>query len=66
MNATADIYTTTHNNVLTVPINAVTTRDDNPDQQSQTTNNKVADQNNSTKVNNNLNEVVFVLQKIKP
>ncbi len=69
MNATADIYTTTHNNVLTVPINAVTTRDDNPDQQSLTTNNKVADQNNTTKVNNDLNEVVFVLQKdqtVKP
>lgn len=59
MNATADIYTTTHNNVLAVPINAVTTRDDNAGQSNAA----------SEKVNNDLNEIVFVLQKnqtVKP
>lgn len=75
MSASADIQTNTHNNVLSVPINAVTTRvknsDDivnkpkdsnNPDQ------NNNGDNNNSSNNDNNksafigdLDEVVFVL-----
>lgn len=66
MNASADIQTKTHKNVLIVPINAVTTRDKNGD--------KPANEKKENKQNNNennaepavniedLEEVVFVLQ----
>jgi HlyD family secretion protein len=71
MNASADIQTKTHTNVLAVPINAVTTRDKNSDKSPQ------ADKDDKDKNNNNNNnnqderpvndedieEVVFVLQK---
>lgn len=51
MNASVDIYTETHDNVLTVPINAVTTR------------NSVKPQINPSNVDSELNEVVFIVQK---
>lgn len=69
MNASADIQTKTHNNVLAVPINAVTTRDKNGD--------KPAVDKKDEKENNNsqqdappinmedLEEIVFVLQADK-
>ena len=60
MNASADIQTKTHANVLAVPINSVTTREKNKD--------AAPDKNARTAANNSsdddeLEEVVFVLQK---
>jgi HlyD family secretion protein len=74
MSASADIQTNTHKNVLSVPINAVTTREKNSDvgvnQTHKGSNDaKNDDQNNDnpdTKSNSSptdLDEVVFVLQK---
>ncbi len=65
MSASADIQTKTHENRLSVPINAVTTRDASD---STETKNDVADKNdkNTEEKNTNadeLEEVVFVLQK---
>lgn len=68
MSASADIETNTRNNVLSVPINAVTTREkgtdkvatkeaDKPEQQS-----GLQEQEKST-LSSDLDEVVFVLQK---
>jgi HlyD family secretion protein len=75
MNASADIQTKTHTNVLSVPINAVTTRDkkgDNPnankgDQKGNNNNNDDNNNNNeATDVNTeDLEEVVYVLQPDK-
>ena len=68
MNASADIQTKTHNNVLAVPINAVTTRDKNgdkpaSDKKDNKENNNNDNQQDDTPVNmNDLEEVVFVLQ----
>ncbi|MBN8786274.1 MAG: efflux RND transporter periplasmic adaptor subunit [Terrimonas sp.] len=73
MSASADIQTRTHNNVLSVPINAVTTRDKNDTAASKTK--TVAVKKETTNTDNNasapgssdtnddLLEVVFVLQK---
>ena len=78
MNASADIQTKTHTNVLAVPINAVTVRDkkgDNPN--AAKTGNKGNNNNNNDNGNNNnnsdptpvntddLEEVVYVLQADK-
>ena len=73
MSASADIQTNTHNNVLSVPINAVTTREKNSDNavtKPKDSNN--SDQNNNSNNNNSdnskstsagdLDEVVFVLK----
>lgn len=66
MNASADIQTKTHKNVLIVPINAVTTRDKNGDKPA---NEKKEDKQNNNENNaepavniEDLEEVVFVLQ----
>jgi HlyD family secretion protein len=74
MSASADIQTNTHTNVLSVPINAVTTREKNSDvginQTHKNANDvKSDDQNNDNPDNTknvsptDLDEVVFVLQK---
>jgi HlyD family secretion protein len=67
MNASADIQTKTHTNVLAVPINAVTTRDKNGDKPNNgKENNK--DNNNepaSTAAMDELEEVVFLIQPEK-
>jgi HlyD family secretion protein len=71
MNASADIQTKTHTDVLAVPINAVTTRDKNSDKSPQADKD---DKNKNNSSNNNsqddrpvndedIEEVVFVLQK---
>jgi HlyD family secretion protein len=65
MSASADIQTKTHENRLSVPINAVTTRDVSD---STETRNDVADKNDKSTEEKNmdadeLEEVVFVLQK---
>ena len=63
MSASADIETRTHTNVLSIPINAVTTREKNDS----TANDKPAENGIQSSVANNtsandLDEVVFVLQ----
>ncbi|HLY69440.1 MAG TPA: hypothetical protein VKR53_06900, partial [Puia sp.] len=76
MSASADIQTNTHNNVLSVPINAVTTREKNSDVGvNQTHNDAKSDDQNKDNADNgadntksvasptDLDEVVFVLQK---
>lgn len=73
MSASADIQTKTHNNVLSVPINAVTTRDKNDTASNkskpaiakkETANNDNNNSNTSSSgTNDDLLEVVFVLQK---
>jgi HlyD family secretion protein len=69
MNASADIQTKTHVNVLAVPINAVTTRDKNSDKPKPARESSSAGDNNaaSTPVNNaeEIEEVVFLLQPDK-
>lgn len=72
MNASADIQTKTHSNVIAVPINAVTTREKNSDKQVGHKEIKVdeKEENNSDKDTQPINdidieEVVFVLQKDK-
>ncbi len=60
MNASVDIYTTTHNNVLSVPLNAVTTLD-KTDQTSQINTQKKENEKESHI--DEMHEVVFVLQK---
>jgi HlyD family secretion protein len=65
MSATADIQTKTHNNVLSVPINAVTPRDKSDS--SKTVKNKPAENNSAAAVTatsyDDLEIVVFVLDK---
>lgn len=70
MSASADIQTRTHPNVLTVALNAVTTRDKNTDKApgDQSTNNSSAQNNSnnntrSSASDDDIEEVVFVLQK---
>lgn len=65
MSASADIQTKTHTNVLSIPINAVTTREKNDS----TANTNVAvnansqtDINNNNSANNDLDVVVFIVQ----
>jgi HlyD family secretion protein len=71
MNASADIQTKTHSNVLAVPINAVTTRDKNSDK---ARSKKPSGEENEGDINSNttppandadIDEVVFVLQPDK-
>lgn len=69
MNASAEIQTKTHTNVLAVPINAVTTRDKNGAKQSFDKENidKQNDAVNTSSSNNpdDLEEIVFLLQPDK-
>jgi len=69
MTASADIQTKTHTNVLSVPINAVTTREKNSDNitkanrdVSTTENDNPPDESKQVSVTGDLDEVVFVLQ----
>jgi HlyD family secretion protein len=66
MTASADIQTKTHNDVLSVPINAVTTREKTAGSQAAAKDKKpVEDQNGDVKAvssNGDLDEVVFLLQ----
>jgi HlyD family secretion protein len=65
MTASADIQTKTHNDVLSVPINAVTTREKTAGSQAAAKDKKpVEDQNGDVKATSNgdLDEVVFILQ----
>jgi HlyD family secretion protein len=69
MSASADIQTNTHTNVLSVPLNAVTTRDKNsgkaPNTNDQDNNKNNNSDNNATPASNeeDIEEVVFVVQK---
>jgi HlyD family secretion protein len=71
MTASADIQTKTHTNALSVPINAVTTREKNSDNvsdkktgdDSKKEDNDNMDQGKSTSNAGDLDEVVFALQK---
>lgn len=68
MNASADIQTKTHTNVLAVPINAVTTRDKNSNKTPATDKENKDNSNNATasvSSDDDIEEVVFVLQKDK-
>ncbi len=62
MNASADIQTKTHANVISVPINAVTTRDKDSDKAAVKVDNSSTDKPKSTG-DDEVEEVVFVLQK---
>jgi HlyD family secretion protein len=65
MNASADIQTKTHSNVLSVPINSVTTRDKNGEKKTEgKEENKEINNENAPKPTNDedIEEVVFVLQ----
>ncbi len=66
MTASADIQTRTHANVLSVPLNAVTTRDSNNNATQKTTTASTPDNNNDQNAAqvspDDVNEVVFVLQ----
>ncbi len=66
MNASADIQTKTHTNVLAVPINAVTTRDKNGDTRKADKNDNKDNSNDNTSTtasvsNDDLEVVVFIL-----
>ena len=65
MNASADIQTNTRANVLTVPINAVTTRELGSDKPSAANKEKVDDapESDNTALDADLEEVVFIIQK---
>jgi HlyD family secretion protein len=64
MNASADIQTKTHANVLAVPINAVTTREKNGDNAKGKDKKSEDDEETSTTSGDEeIEEVVFVLQK---
>src|SRR5579862_638239 len=73
MSASADIQTNTHNDVLSLPINSVTTREKNSDNTidkskdvknaNQNNDNNNADNSKSTSAASDLDEVVFVVQK---
>lgn len=64
MSASADIKTKTHSNVLSIPINAVTTREkiDSTDNTSSSINNNQTDVAANTNAANDLDVVVFVIQ----
>ncbi len=67
MTASADIQTRTHAKVLSVPLNAVTTRDTNNNATQKTVTASTPDNNNQNNDNqtaggNDINEVVFILQ----
>ena len=68
MNASADIQTKTHLNALSIPINAVTTRDKKGDVKKEAKKSEDSEETNATAASNSANiddleEVVFVLQK---
>ena len=65
MNASADIQTNTRANVLTVPINAVTTRELGTDKPSGANKEKEDDapESDNTALDADLEEVVFIIQK---
>ena len=66
MSASADIETTTHENRLAVPINAVTTRDKNDSTSSSASHRENSKDGNTERTEaevDDLEEVVFVLQK---
>jgi len=69
MSASADIQTSTHKNVLAVPLNAVTTRDKNSgnapagNDQNNNNNNQNNDVSAASSSDENIEEVVFVVQK---
>lgn len=65
MNASADIQTNTRANVLTVPINAVTTREIGSDKPSAANKEKQDDapESENTTLDADLEEVVFIIQK---
>lgn len=72
MTGSADIQTQTHENVLSVPLNAVTTRDKNDNEapadkadksNNNNNNNNTTDQTASVTSDDNIQEVVFVVQK---
>jgi HlyD family secretion protein len=67
MSASADIQTTTHTNVLSIPINAVTTREKNDSTGhskllADNTNTDHVQAANNTSGDNDLEEIVFVIQ----
>jgi len=66
MTASADIQTSTHTNVLSVPLNAVTTRDKNndgaPAKKDATATSDKPEQQASVTSEDNIQEVVFLLQ----
>ncbi|MDP4283154.1 MAG: efflux RND transporter periplasmic adaptor subunit [Bacteroidota bacterium] len=66
MSASADIETNTHTDVLSIPINAVTTREKNDStgnmKMSSSNSNTSTDLSNNNSVDNDLDEVVFLLQ----
>lgn len=66
MSASADIQTKTHTNVLSIPINAVTTREKSDSAKSNSmkdaTANNNSDIDNSSSGNNDLDVVVFILR----
>lgn len=67
MSASADIQTKTHVNVLSVPINAVTTRDKNEGNKEKTAAKKKAEESdiksNNTNTDDDLEVVVFIVDK---
>jgi HlyD family secretion protein len=66
MNASADIQTKTHQNVLSVPINAVTTREKNSEKKPKSGKKKENDNTaaiSSTATDEDIEEVVFLLNK---
>jgi HlyD family secretion protein len=67
MSASADIQTKTHTNVLSVPINAVTTRDKNEDNKDKAVKKKTDDSdikpNNDSNKDDDLEVIVFVVDK---
>ncbi|MEP6682987.1 MAG: efflux RND transporter periplasmic adaptor subunit [Parafilimonas sp.] len=62
MTASADIQTQTHDNVLSVPLNAVTTRSLNDVKNSDTSKNKTSIHPNNNSQDSDLVEVVFAIQ----
>jgi HlyD family secretion protein len=62
MTASADIQTQTHNNVLSVPLNAVTTRSLSDVKNSDTSKNKKSIVTNKNSGDSDLVEVVFTVQ----
>lgn len=62
MSASADIQTKTHKDVLSIPINAVTTREKNDSTKNQSMNSSVAGDQSSDNGGNDLDIVVFLVQ----
>jgi HlyD family secretion protein len=62
MSASADIQTRTHANVLSIPINAVTTRDKSDSNKVQKSSDDNVSVANTDNMDNQIEEVVFVVQ----